>query len=292
MKTIITSIVATLLFGFASISAAQTAQTPINITTTTTLGVVPQFTAYTSLNTSANFSMINTYGSQWCSMDNACTDTVGSRWGTLKLNALGTQRITYNSVVYQLLEFHFHAPSEHWVNNSATEMEVHFVFFKVSDFNGGTGTLCNSDSLLVLGQRIVASGSDNAAWNLIFGVGVSLPINSADGYVAVNGFNIQTAIGVDINTAPSYRYTGGLTAPAPLSNLATGGSCTTTTGAYGNAGNQIATGVLPEVVSWVLFKQPIYLSPTQVAKFQALFKDGDARAIQLLNGRPVYSTGN
>ena len=273
MKNIICKL--TLLTAFIGFSAfAQNSQTPINVTTTTPNSSLPQFTQWSNVSTGLNFTMQNFIGAMFCT-DNACVNAVDSRWGTLKLlpNSPAPQ-IQFGGTTYTLLEFHFHTPSEHWVNNNVTDMEVHFVFFKNSD----APVFCNSNSLLVLGQRIVASGSDNSQWTKIFSSGVTLPINYAATPVSVTQFNIGGAIGVSPNSG-SYRYSGGLTAPANLGCSATG-----------NAGNQLATGVLPEVVSWVLLKQPLYLSAAQVAKFKTLFPGGNARDVQPVNSRTVYST--
>jgi carbonic anhydrase len=70
----------------------------------------------------------------------------------------------------------------------------------------------------------------------------------------------------------SYRYAGSLTAPAEL-------GCSYPPG---NPNQQLASGYLPEVVSWVVLKETIQMSEQQIARFQALFPNGDARGPQTL----------
>jgi carbonic anhydrase len=46
---------------------------------------------------------------------------------TIQVNYDAGSSITYNEIDYQLLQFHFHTPSEHTIDGEAAEMEVHFV---------------------------------------------------------------------------------------------------------------------------------------------------------------------
>lgn len=46
---------------------------------------------------------------------------------TLQVNYAPGSSIRANGVTYQLLQFHFHAPSEHTIDGRAADMEVHFV---------------------------------------------------------------------------------------------------------------------------------------------------------------------
>jgi carbonic anhydrase len=202
-----------------------------------------------------------------------------------------------------LLEFHFHGPSEHWVNNSATDLEVHFVYFKLDDFTSSPTGLCNADSLLVLGQRMVGNGATpNSAWTSVFN---AIPaVNNTGAYSGQTvSFNIASMMGIaNFNTAPSYRYSGGLTAPISIATLGLSqGTQTTSCVAntkpgspyasnlwWGNPQRQLTQGAYPQVVSWVLFRQPIQLSVAQVQQFKTAFPDGNARAVQPNGGATVY----
>ena len=116
-------------------------------------------------------------------------------------------------------------------------------------------------------------------------------------------FNIASMMGIaNFNTAPSYRYSGGLTAPISIATLGLSQgtqstSCVANTkpGApyasnlwWGNPQRQLTQGAYPQVVSWVLFRQPIQLSVAQVQQFKTAFPDGNARAVQPNGGATVY----
>ena len=301
--------IATFILATASLVAvAQSNQTPVNITTVTPGGATA-ITSYGSMNTTYTFNTRNTTNAQFCQgTDNCSLPTAqtganaytisNTRWGTYQLinNVPGAcaPSITYGGVQYCLLEFHFHGPSEHWVNNSATDLEVHFVFFSLADATSGARGLCNANSLLVMGQRMVGSGSvANAAWTNVFN---AIPTANASGAASGSSLslNIQTLMGIpggNINAAPSYRYLGGLTAPISIATLGqTNGnqsnSCVANTNPnngqpwWGNPQNQLTNGAYPEIVQWVLFRQPIQLSVAQVNQFKAKFPDGNARSVQ------------
>jgi hypothetical protein len=212
-----------------------------------------------------------------------------TRWGTYKLNNPNAgscaPSVTFGGAQYCLLEFHFHGPAEHWVNNSVTDLEVHFVYFKLADATGPYG-LCNADSLLVLGQRMVGKGStDNQAWKNVFD---AIPVANASGADSGStSFNIASMMGMaNFNTAPSYRYSGGLTAPISIGTLGAASTCVATVDPangrpwWGNPQRQLTQQTYPQIVSWVLFRQPITLSLAQVAQFKTMFPDGNARAVQ------------
>lgn len=52
---------------------------------------------------------------------------------TIQINMPEGSSISYNGKVYDLLQFHFHAPSEHHVDGKAFPMEVHFVHKNKAD---------------------------------------------------------------------------------------------------------------------------------------------------------------
>jgi carbonic anhydrase len=291
---------------------AQQSQTPINITTTTVQGSPAQFTSYSGLNATFTFQTQNTLNSAFCNTGagDVCTlptapagvnayPIANTRWGTYKLNNPNAgscaPSVTFGGSQYCLLEFHFHGPAEHWVNNSVTDLEVHFVYFKLADFTGPYG-LCNPDSLLVLGQRMVGNGNTpNSAWTNVFNAIPAANATGANSGQTVS-FNIAGMMGMNnFNTAPSYRYSGGLTAPISIGTLGPNSTCVATTNPnnsrpwWGNPQRQLTEETYPQIVSWVLFRQPIQLSVAQVQQFKTVFADGNARAVQPVgNGTTIY----
>lgn len=72
---------------------------------------------------------------------------------TIQANALEGSSITVNGKTYELLQAHFHAPSEHTVNGKSYPAEVHFVH------RADDGTLA------VIGVLLEVGGADNHAWS-------------------------------------------------------------------------------------------------------------------------------
>jgi carbonic anhydrase len=102
----------------------------------------------------------------------------------------GAGSVTVSGTTYNLLQFHFHTPSEHAVDGEETPMEVHFVH---ADSNG---------NLLVVGRRI-EFGEKNEVLAPIFS---KLPTIATP--LVLNKFNIKDLIP---ETTTSYRYAGSLT---------------------------------------------------------------------------------
>ena len=45
---------------------------------------------------------------------------------TIQVNVEAGSYIVYNGIAYDLLQFHFHSPSEHTINGDAAAMEIPF----------------------------------------------------------------------------------------------------------------------------------------------------------------------
>lgn len=109
-----------------------------------------------------------------------------------------------------------------------------------------------NNNLLVVG-RWVEEGTFNKALDPIFS---NLPHSVTD-TLTVNHFNLNALIPDNLN---SFRYDGSLTTP-PFS----------------------------EGVKWIDLAQPLDMSAEQINAYSSLFPDGDARDIQMLNGRTILT---
>jgi carbonic anhydrase len=255
-------------------------QTPINIIDTYSHPVptnpkAPRFGDTSQLKSPVTFQLKNTTMSPWCPTSVVCTGHADNRWGSLKAYPTSAPQIWFGNASYHLLEFHFHTPAEHLINSQLTEMEVHFVFTK--DSAAADGQLCSSGGLLVIGQRI-KKGQPNPELDKIFGPIVTLPTSYKSAPTTVQDFTISNVLS---GFTDSYRYAGSLTAPFYIA---------TCDNPPGNPVQQLESGWLPENVSWVLLQRTIQMSEQQIARFQALFHNGDARGPQALKGQVVTKT--
>ncbi len=76
---------------------------------------------------------------------------------TIQVNVAQGSYIVYNGIRYDLLQFHFHAPSEHTIDGVAAPMEIHFVHQDP-----------NSNSLAVVGVMLTEGESENKAYATVF----------------------------------------------------------------------------------------------------------------------------
>jgi carbonic anhydrase len=104
----------------------------------------------------------------------------------------GGGSVTVDGHTYNLAQFHFHTPSEHLENASATPLELHLVFADAAD------------NLLVVG-RWINQGSFNSTLDPIFS---DLP--SPTETHQVSDFNLNALLPDNLQ---SFRYSGSLTAP-------------------------------------------------------------------------------
>lgn len=65
---------------------------------------------------------------------------------TIQVNVAAGSYITYNGRDYQLLQFHFHHPSEHTVDGEAAPMEIHFVHSADGDL-AVVGVMLTADAM-------------------------------------------------------------------------------------------------------------------------------------------------
>ena len=150
---------------------------------------------------------------------------------TIQVNVPPASFVNYGGKDYQLLQFHFHHPSEHTVDGKAHEMEVHFVH-KAED--GG---------LTVLGIFI----KPGAEHPVLVPIWARMP-EEAGGTVKVEDEFIELAKFLPRNMT-TVQYAGSLTTPP-----------------------------CGEVVNWVVFRDHIEASKTQIEQFAKLYP---------MNARPV-----
>lgn len=164
------------IFAAAVPSSAQLAQSPINIVNEAIIKTtLPKLSfAYSE---KANLTFKNTGAPDVEAQIKAYVPS-------------GAGSVTVSGVTYNLLQFHFHTPSEHTINGEETPMEVHFVH---ADTNG---------NLLVVG-RMIKYGQKNEILAPVFS---NLPSIATP--LVLNKVNIKELIP---ETTTSYRYDGSLT---------------------------------------------------------------------------------
>ena len=109
--------------------------------------------------------------------------------------------IEVDGTKYHLLQFHFHAPSEHTVAGNQDDMEMHFVH----ESENGT--------LAVIGV-LIKSGSVNTAFNSFWHYLPSIPGEPAQiNTVILNAFDLLPSVKY------TYRYNGSLTTPPCLEGV-------------------------------------------------------------------------
>ena len=130
------------------------------------------------------------------------TNNIVNNGHTIQVDVDAGSHIVYNGISYDLLQFHFHAPSEHTIAGEAAPMEIHFVHKDR-----------NSNNLAVVGVLLNEGESENEAYASTID-NMPAEIGAAD------------AVGEDIALAellPERRgyftYQGSLTTP-PCSELA------------------------------------------------------------------------
>jgi carbonic anhydrase len=244
-------------------SLAKPQQTPIDITRSNTVTDTnkQQLTFSYGIDT---VTLSNTFGST-ATNEGGEGKVIAQEWATLKATPSGTNFITVGGIRYNLLQFHFHTPSEHAVGGVREPMEVHFVHIAQDGCDSGPRPL------LVVGGFIAESPAANAELSKLFTAG-TLPADK----------NQQTLqVTLDLSKIlpagqPTWRYEGSLTAPS--------GAC----GSFDPLSTQLITGEFPEAVHWFLYSKKLYLNKPAIDSFRALFPEGNARALKESGNRKVY----
>lgn len=120
---------------------------------------------------------------------------------TVQVDIAAGSHIVYNGITYELLQFHFHSPSEHTIDGEAAPMEIHFVH---RDSNSG--------ALAVVGVMLTEGEADNEAYASIF---AAMPAEAGE----PQALSAPLALGALLpQTRAYYTYNGSLTTP-PCSEI-------------------------------------------------------------------------
>lgn len=165
--------------------------------------------------------------------------TVTNNGHTIQASATGAGGITINGTRFDLLQFHFHHPSEHAVAGTRAPMEVHFVHRSAAG------------KLAVIGVMLTGGGAPG----LLDRIMEAAPHEPGK----APGGHIDPAALIPAAGGSYWRYQGSLTTP-PCS----------------------------EIVSWTVMKQPVQVSDSAIAAFQAMIEP-DARPLQPLHRRYLLS---
>ncbi|MDE2429866.1 MAG: carbonic anhydrase family protein [Burkholderiales bacterium] len=157
---------------------------------------------------------------------------------TIQVNVGAGNYISILGHNYELVQFHFHKPSEERVNGKSFEMVVHLVH---KDADGKLAVIA------VLIQRGKAHNIIQQVWN-------NLPLEKNDPVQPLTPMDISQLLPTKKDY---YTYMGSLTTP-PCS----------------------------EGVLWMVMKQPIEISPEQLAIFSRLYPM-NARPVQKSSGRLI-----
>jgi len=160
---------------------------------------------------------------------------------TIRVDYQSGSSITLDDREYELLQFHFHQPSEHWMSGQAADMEAHFVHR-----HRDTGDL-------VVLAVLMSEGKINQALDSIW-----QQLAQSDSQTErISDLTINALQLLPENSKLYYRYQGSLTTP-PCS----------------------------EIVTWLVLKQPVEISRSQIANFLETIGT-NARPVQALNQRTL-----
>ena len=188
---------------------------------------------------------------------------------------------TYRDNRYQLLQFHFHAPSEHTIDNKPADMELHLVH---ADANG---------RLLVVGFMIQADEKEEEEEEERKKRGVTSSNSALDFLNALLWSHLPTAAsGFHTQSNPSS------TSPAPSSSSspllyrlqsALSSSSASSPLFYHYPGS-LTTPPCTEGVEWFVDSSLLHISRSQLSAYTNLFPHTN-RPVQPLNGREVVVLG-
>ncbi len=129
------------------------------------------------------------------------SDAISNNGHTIQVDTAPGRSIVYNGIRYDLLQFHFHAPSEHRIQGAAAPMEAHFVHRDA-----------NSGNLAVVGILLTAGESDNAAYAAVLD---HMPAEASEPAALPAPLALQSLLP---DGRGYYTYQGSLTTP-PCSEI-------------------------------------------------------------------------
>lgn len=168
---------------------------------------------------------------------------------------------------YELQQFHFHwgaendRGSEHLVDGQAYAAEAHFVFLN-SDLHNSDDIAKRSESLSVLGVFLEVGDNDHSELQKL--VNCFQEIKHKDSQQLIQDIDLSKLLPTQRDY---YTYHGSLTTPP-----------------------------CEETVMWIVFRQPISVSATQMKEFRELLCESghsmadNFRPVQKLNDRVVWTT--
>ena len=115
---------------------------------------------------------------------------------TIQVNVETGSYIVYNGITYDLLQFHFHSPSEHTINGEAAAMEIHFVH---KDPNSGM--------LAVVGILLEQGDDDNEAYAAVMD---NMPAEISEPQAMGEALALESLLP---DKRAYYTYQGSLTTP-------------------------------------------------------------------------------
>jgi carbonic anhydrase len=116
---------------------------------------------------------------------------------TVQVNYDEGSYLILNGARYELLQFHFHTPSEHAMNGKLAEMEIHFVHRSME----------SEGMLAVLGVLVYEGAEDNPAFDAIW---QNLPTHESEEHTFSATINAADMLPSDHRV---YQYMGSLTTP-------------------------------------------------------------------------------
>jgi len=167
---------------------------------------------------------------------------------TLQVNCDSGSALLLDGASYELLQFHFHTPSEHLLSGQAYPMEVHFVH------------CATAGDLAVLGV-------------MLFGGDESNPM-------AFEPDASNSLLEMLLALMPASPGQSSSPEASKMAQLLPGGK------RYFTYMGSLTTPPCDEGVRWLVLAQPVVVGGTQVDRFKAVF-GANARPLQPLNGRQV-----
>ena len=157
---------------------------------------------------------------------------------------------------YKLLQFHFHAPSEHTVAGKPFEMEAHFVHK-------------SEDGTLAVVGLLIESGRHKHVFDPIWSHLPAVPGETQ----RIENVTEDGSLIID----PRFMF-------APNDHVED--VVPSSFGNYYRYGGSLTTPPCSESVKWIVLTTPIEMSETQIAAFKAIIHDNN-RPVQPLNGRKL-----